>query len=183
MALDQAIDEIAAKHYRRSGVSHCDSCASITDLFAVHLDADPSAGSVRFWCGRQALDGMSVCYRDAWESAHPDEAGHTFTRRNALRKDMIGRSGGSNTSSCGAESTAGQHCQSAHANSSSPSRLTASGQATTSVCSRTSLYPSNEWPELLIGYAFAPLSDLALRRTCRRPEARTQRHRTVHVGA
>jgi hypothetical protein len=21
---------------------------------------------------------MSVCYRDAWESAHPDEPGHTF---------------------------------------------------------------------------------------------------------
>jgi endonuclease/exonuclease/phosphatase family metal-dependent hydrolase len=25
-----------------------------------------------------------VCYRDAWESAHPGEPGHTFTPRNPL---------------------------------------------------------------------------------------------------
>jgi len=51
------------------------------------LDADPYAASIRFWTGRQALGGMSVCYRDAWESAHPEEPGHTFTPRNALMKD------------------------------------------------------------------------------------------------
>jgi endonuclease/exonuclease/phosphatase family metal-dependent hydrolase len=51
------------------------------------LDADPSAASIRFWAGRQSLGGMSVCYRDAWESAHPEEAGHTFTPRNALMND------------------------------------------------------------------------------------------------
>jgi endonuclease/exonuclease/phosphatase family metal-dependent hydrolase len=48
------------------------------------FDADPAAASVRFWCGRQSLDGMSVCYRDAWESTHPAEPGHTFTPRNPL---------------------------------------------------------------------------------------------------
>ncbi len=30
----RSADEIAAKHHRRSGASHSDSCASITDLFA-----------------------------------------------------------------------------------------------------------------------------------------------------
>ncbi|HZR40511.1 MAG TPA: endonuclease/exonuclease/phosphatase family protein [Ktedonobacteraceae bacterium] len=48
------------------------------------LDAEPDAASIRFWSGRQSLGGMSVCYRDAWESAHPHEAGHTFTPDNPL---------------------------------------------------------------------------------------------------
>jgi endonuclease/exonuclease/phosphatase family metal-dependent hydrolase len=51
------------------------------------LDADPSAASIRFWCGRQSLDGLSVCYRDAWESAHPGDPGHTFTPTNPLVRD------------------------------------------------------------------------------------------------
>lgn len=48
------------------------------------LDADPDATSIRFWCGRQSLGGMSVCYRDAWESLHPREPGQTFTPENPL---------------------------------------------------------------------------------------------------
>jgi endonuclease/exonuclease/phosphatase family metal-dependent hydrolase len=56
-------------------------------VLAGDLDADPDAASVRFWTGRQALSGMSVCYRDAWESAHPGEPGHTFTPRNPLMAD------------------------------------------------------------------------------------------------
>jgi endonuclease/exonuclease/phosphatase family metal-dependent hydrolase len=47
-------------------------------VVAADLDADPAAASARFWTGRQALDGTSVCYRDAWESKHPGEPGHTF---------------------------------------------------------------------------------------------------------
>jgi endonuclease/exonuclease/phosphatase family metal-dependent hydrolase len=43
------------------------------------FDADPQSASTRFWAGRQSLGGMSVCYRDAWESIHPDDPGHTFT--------------------------------------------------------------------------------------------------------
>jgi hypothetical protein len=39
---------------------------------------------VRFWTGRQSLHGRSVAYRDAWESVHPDEPGHTFTAANPL---------------------------------------------------------------------------------------------------
>jgi endonuclease/exonuclease/phosphatase family metal-dependent hydrolase len=53
------------------------------------LDADPSAASIRFWCGRQSLGDLSVCYRDAWESSHPDDPGHTFTPRNPLMRDGV----------------------------------------------------------------------------------------------
>lgn len=50
------------------------------------LDADPASASVRFWTGRQSLDGTSVCYRDAWESSHPDDPGHTLTPEHPLVK-------------------------------------------------------------------------------------------------
>jgi endonuclease/exonuclease/phosphatase family metal-dependent hydrolase len=50
-------------------------------------DADPSAASIRFWTGRRSLEGTSVCYRDAWESARPREAGETFSPRNPLLAD------------------------------------------------------------------------------------------------
>ena len=53
-------------------------------VFAGDFTADPDSASVRFLTGRQSLDGMSVCYRDAWESVHPGEPGHTFTPRNPL---------------------------------------------------------------------------------------------------
>jgi endonuclease/exonuclease/phosphatase family metal-dependent hydrolase len=48
------------------------------------LNATPDAASIRFWTGRQSLDGTSVCYRDAWESTRPDQAGHTFSPVNPL---------------------------------------------------------------------------------------------------
>jgi endonuclease/exonuclease/phosphatase family metal-dependent hydrolase len=51
------------------------------------FDATPEATSMRFWRGLHALDGLSVCYRDAWETAHPGEPGHTFTRENARVRD------------------------------------------------------------------------------------------------
>ena len=53
-------------------------------LLAGDLDATPDSASVRFWRGRQSLGGMSVCYRDAWGSIHPDEPGNTFTAENPL---------------------------------------------------------------------------------------------------
>jgi endonuclease/exonuclease/phosphatase family metal-dependent hydrolase len=56
-------------------------------VLAGDLDADPSAASTRFWTGRQSLDGLSVCYRDAWKSAHPKEDGETFTPANPLVAD------------------------------------------------------------------------------------------------
>ena len=53
-------------------------------LLAGDLDAEPDAGSLRFLTGKQALDGMSVCYRNAWDSVHPNEPGQTFSPINPL---------------------------------------------------------------------------------------------------
>ena len=57
---------------------------SVHVVLAGDFDATPDAASVRFWSGRQALNGTSVCYRDSWESTHPGEPGHTFTPHNPL---------------------------------------------------------------------------------------------------
>jgi endonuclease/exonuclease/phosphatase family metal-dependent hydrolase len=48
------------------------------------LDATPDAASMRFWRGRQSLEGVSVCYQDAWETLHPTDPGYTFDARNPL---------------------------------------------------------------------------------------------------
>lgn len=56
-------------------------------IIAGDFDAVPDAASIRFLSGRQSLDGVSVCYRDAWASVHGDEPGHTFTPHNALVRD------------------------------------------------------------------------------------------------
>jgi endonuclease/exonuclease/phosphatase family metal-dependent hydrolase len=61
--------------------------ASGRDLHVVlagDFDARPETSSVRFWTGRQSLGEMSVNYQDAWEFAHPDDSGHTFTLENPL---------------------------------------------------------------------------------------------------
>jgi endonuclease/exonuclease/phosphatase family metal-dependent hydrolase len=48
------------------------------------FDDTPESASLRFWTGRQSLDGTSVAYRDAWEALHPGQPGHTFTPDNPL---------------------------------------------------------------------------------------------------
>lgn len=48
------------------------------------FDATPDSASMQFWRGRRAVNGTSVCYQDAWEYAHPDEAGFTFDLSNPL---------------------------------------------------------------------------------------------------
>jgi endonuclease/exonuclease/phosphatase family metal-dependent hydrolase len=53
-------------------------------VLAGDFDDPPDSASIRFWTGRQSLEGTSVCYEDAWEVAHPGEAGHTFSPRNPL---------------------------------------------------------------------------------------------------
>ncbi len=53
-------------------------------VLAGDFDARPDTASVRFWTGRQSLGELSVNYQDAWEFAHPDESGHTFTLENPL---------------------------------------------------------------------------------------------------
>ncbi|MBW0104388.1 endonuclease/exonuclease/phosphatase family protein [Pseudonocardia sp. KRD291] len=51
------------------------------------LDAAPDSASVRFWTGRQSLEGTSVVYHDAWEAAGDGGPGHTFTPDNPLVRD------------------------------------------------------------------------------------------------
>jgi endonuclease/exonuclease/phosphatase family metal-dependent hydrolase len=53
-------------------------------VLAGDFNAAPDSGSVRFWHGLQSLGDTSVCYRDAWESTHPEDPGHTFSPRNPL---------------------------------------------------------------------------------------------------
>jgi len=48
------------------------------------FDATPDAASMQFWRGRRSLDGVSVCYQDAWETVRPAEPGHTFSAENPL---------------------------------------------------------------------------------------------------
>jgi endonuclease/exonuclease/phosphatase family metal-dependent hydrolase len=53
-------------------------------LLAGDFNAPPDAASMRFWRGLQSLDGVSVSYRDAWQTLHPDDPGHTFSPRNPM---------------------------------------------------------------------------------------------------
>jgi endonuclease/exonuclease/phosphatase family metal-dependent hydrolase len=53
-------------------------------VLAGDFDDPPDAASIRFWTGRQSLDGFSVAYQDAWEAVHPGDPGHTFSPRNPL---------------------------------------------------------------------------------------------------
>ena len=52
-------------------------------VLAGDLDATPEAASIRFLEGLQSLDGMSVCYRDAWGFMHPGDLG-SFPLHNPL---------------------------------------------------------------------------------------------------
>ena len=61
-------------------------------VLAGDLDAEPDAASLRFLTGKQSLAGTSVCYRNAWDSAHPDgkESGETLSNRNSLSPAATG---------------------------------------------------------------------------------------------
>jgi endonuclease/exonuclease/phosphatase family metal-dependent hydrolase len=48
------------------------------------LDATPDAASTRFLRGRQPVDGVSVCYQDAWETVRGEAPGWTFDAANPL---------------------------------------------------------------------------------------------------
>jgi endonuclease/exonuclease/phosphatase family metal-dependent hydrolase len=51
-------------------------------VVAGDMDADDASDSMRFWAGRHVVDDTSVCYRNAWESIHPDERAPTFVPEN-----------------------------------------------------------------------------------------------------
>ena len=105
-------------------------------LLAGDLDAEPDAASLRFLTGKQSLDGISVCYRNAWDSAHPGEPGHTFTPDNPLAPaDWPFRRIDHILVRCG--HAADRPSASPAANSPSPNRSTASSPATTSASSPT----------------------------------------------
>ena len=44
----------------------------------------PDSSSVRFWTGRQSLEGLSVAYQDAWEASHGTERRPHFSPDNPL---------------------------------------------------------------------------------------------------
>jgi endonuclease/exonuclease/phosphatase family metal-dependent hydrolase len=83
MEYERELQAVAAARF----LEEFDGGRGLHIVLATDLDADPASASARFWTGRQALDATSVCYRDAWESAHPDEPGHTFTPETPI---MIG---------------------------------------------------------------------------------------------
>lgn len=55
-------------------------------VLAGDLDDTPDSASIRFWTGKQSLQGTSVAYRDTWTAIHPDDPGHTFTPVNSLER-------------------------------------------------------------------------------------------------
>jgi endonuclease/exonuclease/phosphatase family metal-dependent hydrolase len=56
-------------------------------VLAGDLTDPPDSAAVRFWTGRQSLSGFSVCYRDAWESAHRSDPGDTYSPDNPILAD------------------------------------------------------------------------------------------------
>jgi endonuclease/exonuclease/phosphatase family metal-dependent hydrolase len=56
-------------------------------IVAGDLDADDAADSLRFWTGRHVLDDLSVCYRSAWQTIHPQDQLETFVPENPLFVD------------------------------------------------------------------------------------------------
>jgi endonuclease/exonuclease/phosphatase family metal-dependent hydrolase len=59
-------------------------------IVAGDFDAAPDSDSLRFWTGKHSVDGISVCYRDAWVATHQDDPnplGHTFVPDNPYSAD------------------------------------------------------------------------------------------------
>lgn len=56
-------------------------------LLAGDLDAEPEAASLRFLAGRQSLEGLSVCYRNAWDAVRPADPCRTYVPENPLAPD------------------------------------------------------------------------------------------------
>ncbi len=58
-------------------------------IIAGDFDATPEDASVRFITGRQSLEGMGACFRDAWAEAGDGGAGHTWTTENLHARHLI----------------------------------------------------------------------------------------------
>ena len=81
-------------------------------VLAGDLDAEPDAASLRFFTGRQSLDGLSVAYVRAWDVAHPGERCWTLDPANPLHplNSPAGRTTRSTMSWSGAVGPAGRRC-------------------------------------------------------------------------
>jgi len=58
-------------------------------IIAGDFDATPEAASVRFLTGKQSLDGMSVCFRDAWAEVDDGGPGYTWTTDNRYVREWV----------------------------------------------------------------------------------------------
>jgi endonuclease/exonuclease/phosphatase family metal-dependent hydrolase len=56
-------------------------------IVAGDLTDAPDSASIRYWTGKQSLEGTSVSYRDAWAACHPGQPGETFVPWNPLVHD------------------------------------------------------------------------------------------------
>jgi endonuclease/exonuclease/phosphatase family metal-dependent hydrolase len=79
-AHERELQAVATARFVENWLAHGDRHV----ILAGDFDDTPDSSSIRFWTGRQALHGVSVAYRDTWETAHPMAAGHTFTPLNPL---------------------------------------------------------------------------------------------------
>jgi len=78
---ERGLQAVAAARYVEEVASRRDASHVV---LAGDFNAAPGSAGMRFWRGLQSLGDTSVCYRDAWESVHPGEEGHTFTPHNPL---------------------------------------------------------------------------------------------------
>ena len=107
-------------------------------ILAGDLTDGPDSASVRFWTGRQSIDGVSVCYRDAWASANPGQPAKPSPRETRSWLIQTGRLAGSTTSWCAVATMEVRRWPSSRAGCCSRGRLMACGPATTSAWLRSS---------------------------------------------
>ena len=81
---ERELQAVGAARFVENLIEDRDGHRTVHVVVAGDFDARPEAASVRFWTGRQSLEGLSVHYLDAWEFAHGDEPGHPFTTANPL---------------------------------------------------------------------------------------------------
>ena len=67
-------------------------------VLAGDLDAEPDAASLRFFTGRQSVDGVSSAYVQAWDVAHPGERCWTLDPPKPAARSPAGRTGRSTMS-------------------------------------------------------------------------------------
>ena len=82
--------ELQAVALARLVARHADP-AGFPPIIAGDFDATPDSAGIRFLTGKQSLDGMSVCFRDAWAEAGDGGEGYTWTSDNPYVAEMIER--------------------------------------------------------------------------------------------